>query len=723
VPNQITDGPNPNYDFGYDFDYSVWPKDTQIDLVNVPWNNDYRDIVKFVDQTALNNYINSLQPESLRINQLSYVKPNTPVKINTPFNRAVQYNYLRVSNPIQPIPGADQPKFFYYFILDVRYNAPNTTELILQLDVVQTYIWNCTFGNCYVERGHIGIANTNAFKNYGRDYLTTPEGLDIGGEYVIISQAREKVAHTTFSGLNPPDSGISILVCATTDLNADPTNTDGSPNLVTAPGSSFSNLPSGASYYGFENMASFQNWLAANAQYPWKTQGIISVTVVPNLKRYIPTLVWAAYGDPTALNGYGNPAVLTHRLKMAWRDADDIKNAINPRYQNLKKFYTYPYMVVELTSHYGTPIIIKPESWRGDNATIREMASLIPPNQRVSFYPVNYNSNFDGFIPDDFTEGPQDYGDFIDMATMITTFPQVAIVNNMAISYMASNFHGIAYSYQAADWTQQRALGMNQASYDVASGGIQASRSLAQIANMGDVAQMGIANAAQGKQASNNLIAGVGGAAAIGVAGGPGFAVSQGIGAVNDALNAGVQMNANSQATSAGNLTRSAANAVSTRQDALVRDTNKSVADWAARGDYGNQIAGINAKVQDAKLLQPSTSGQIAGDAFNVSNNLWEVKAKWKFIDNSAQRAVGEYWLRYGYSIHAFIKMPASLMVMDHFTYWKLTETYIASSRVPEGFKQAIRGIFEKGVTVWANPADIGNIDIAQNVPLPGVSY
>jgi len=36
-------------------------------------------------------------------------------------------------------------------------------------------------------------------------------------------------------------------------------------------------------------------------------------------------------------------------------------------------------------------------------------------------------------------------------------------------------------------------------------------------------------------------------------------------------------------------------------------------------------------------------------------------------------------------------------------------------------FKQAIRGIFEKGVTVWANPADIGTIDIGDNAPLEGV--
>lgn len=730
MTSAITSPPN-EYDFGYDFDYSIWPKNTQVDLVNVPWNNDYRDVVKFPDQNSLNAYINSLGPAGITVSQLSYVKPNTPVKINVPFNRAIKYNYLRVSNPIQPIPGMDEQKYFYYFILDVRYSAPNTTELIVQLDTFQTYIWNCTFGNCYVERGHVGIANTNQFSSFGRDYLTVPEGLDVGGEYVIVWQEREKVAYTNHTSLQPPNTDMCVLVCSTTDLLADPTNTDGSPKLATARGSSFGNMPSGASYYGFHDMSSFQGWLTINQNYPWKTQGIVSVTIIPNLSRYYQGITWPTDGSPLKLDMQSPTQDITHALKQDWRNSADIANNLNVRYKNLKKFYTYPYMVIELTTHYGTPIIIKPEAWRSNNATIREMVSLLPPNQRIVFYPVNYNSAYDGFIPDDFTAGPSDYGEFIDMATMITAFPQTAIVNNMAISYLASNFHGIAYSYNAADWTQQRALGMNQAAYDVASGGIQTSRSLAQIANMGDMAQMGIGNAAMGNAAVNSALGGVGsagasgagmaavGAGALGAAG----AIGAGLGAIANGINTGINMAANEQKVASGNLTRSATNALSTRQDTLVRDTNKSVADWAARGDYANQIAGINAKVQDARMIQPSTSGQIAGEAFNVTNNLWEVRAKWKWLDKSAQRNVGEFWLRYGYAIHAFMKIPASLMVMDKCTYWKLSETYITASQVPEGFKQAIRGIFEKGVTVWANPADIGNIDFATNNPLPGVSY
>jgi hypothetical protein len=84
--------------------------------------------------------------------------------------------------------------------------------------------------------------------------------------------------------------------------------------------------------------------------------------------------------------------------------------------------------------------------------------------------------------------------------------------------------------------------------------------------------------------------------------------------------------------------------------------------------------------------------------------------------------AIGEYWLRYGYAINRFGKMPNDYSVMSRFTYWKLRETYITSSSCPEMFKQTIRGIFESGVTVWRNAKDIGNVDIVDNVPLNGIT-
>jgi hypothetical protein len=174
-------------------------------------------------------------------------------------------------------------------------------------------------------------------------------------------------------------------------------------------------------------------------------------------------------------------------------------------------------------------------------------------------------------------------------------------------------------------------------------------------------------------------------------------------------------------------ISQSAASSSTRQSNDLSQDianTNLDLARWAAKGDYENTIAGNQAKVQDARLTQPSTSGQIGGEAFNLIQDKVEFSVRWKTVEPARMRAIGEYWLRYGYAVQMFKnfdQLPADMMVMTKFTYWKLAETYIKSAPMPETFKQTIRGIFEKGVTVWRNPADIGNVDIADNDPVAGV--
>jgi hypothetical protein len=82
---------------------------------------------------------------------------------------------------------------------------------------------------------------------------------------------------------------------------------------------------------------------------------------------------------------------------------------------------------------------------------------------------------------------------------------------------------------------------------------------------------------------------------------------------------------------------------------------------------------------------------------------------------------IGDYWLRYGYAVQRSTILPPDLAVMDRFTYWECAEVYIRSSRVTEAHKQMLRGILEKGVTVWKSAADIGMVDPAANRRLTGI--
>ena len=725
--NSVTASPN-QYNFGLEFNYALWTQGTDITLVNVPWNNDYRDIVRFTNP-SINTYIDSIESSGVSISNLSYVKPNQPIRLDIPFNAAYRYNYLRASNPVQPIPGS-ATKDFYYFITDVRYIAPNTTEVVVQLDVWQTFGYDVTFGQCYVERGHIGIANQNNFTNYGRDYLTIPEGLDMGNEYQIIAKRREILMSNELVHNAKPN----VLVASTINLEADAGDMS-SPVFKTAEGSNFTGIASGASFSVFDSSGALLNFMARFSSKPWVTQGIISITTIPAISRYDSSFVIGNNGYDST-NDATNPSRATpapvaaqqskrYDMFSNWRSSSEILNYIPSRYRHLKKFLTSPYLFIELTTWTGAPALIKPEVWATDSATIVERASLVPPSQRVSFHPFKYNAiagsatdnkNYRGVSNMVTSVGGDDNGDYLDIGVSISNFPTAAIVNNGAINYMASNNASIGYQRNNADWVQQRAMRTNEVTYDQSSGAIDTSRKLNSIGINADMAQTSIGNNAAVAQGAIGAVSNLAGSAA----GGGKAIAGAAIGGASTAASLAVMYTANNASLGVRNNAANSSNRETTGQSSYVRDTNKSLADWSANGDYENTIAGINAKVQDAQLIQPSVSGQMGGEIANFINEAVELSVRWKMIDQASIRAIGEYWLRYGYAVRKFWTPPASMSVMSKFTYWKMKETYIVSAPMPETFKQVIRGIFEKGVTVWTQPGYIGTTDIGDNSPIGG---
>lgn len=732
--------------YGSAFSYAAWTPGTTVTLCNVPWNNDYRDVVHYSTQAALDEYLNDAARSGPRItiDKMTYCRMGQPVRVNIPFAQAMNYNYLRVVNGAQPVTGhgTSHPDSaetgaltLYYFIIGVNYLAPNTTEIYVQLDVWQTFGRQVTFGNCYIERGHIGIANENAFDNNGRDYLTIPEGLDVGNEYQI-ADTYEYI----YADNHDPANDVAIMVMSTTSLFG-PYGTVDAPTLTMAQGSQYFGVPNGCDLYLFADRADFQAFMAFMADKPWVTQGIVSITAVRytsviNSNVDYESLSWTEGGAPflRLISGNGSEVIdaisptldptstVKDRRLLAsnWRDG-----LLTGRYAGLKKFLTYPYTAVELTTYSGTPIVLKPECMSGDDIVVLLKAFMGQPNPRVVFIPYKYNAainapvtvNEDGAIVND-------GGEMFDFMTGIFDLPTFSVVNNGYLSYMASNRNSIAFQHSSADWSQQRAL----RGADVAAGnatreqflsqdlaGIQ-TRTISDSANLartvaGQRALLGGANAV-----ASGVMRGAAGGGPVGAAGGAALGVG------NAAADLAIAQNQIETQSAIGTAQVQRSNQASVNTGLQNIDSNYRYAQFAAQGDYQNAIAAINAKVQDAKLIQPTTAGQIGGDVFNLAMFKWGVFAKVKVLQPAVMAAIGEFWLRYGYAVNRFGNMPVDFQAMTKFTYWKLRETYIAAGPMPEIFRQTIRGIFEKGVTVWADADDIGMIDIATNAPKAGIT-
>lgn len=708
--NQFYDLPEES-DFGWDHNYALWSPNTTATLCKVPWNASYRDIVRFPDRNALNTFINNAGGETINIEEATYIKMGQPIDLDIPFNVANEFNYIRVYNPAQPIPG-DKAAYFYYFVTNVEYIAPNNTRFHVQLDVIQTFLYEITFGQSFIERGHIGIAAENAFDEYGRAFLNIPEGIDLGGEYTVA----HNWSHNIGSARGGYDYGVIIM--STVDLNS-PQPADGSPSFNTATGSMMENLPSGASIY-LVDAGNFLTLMQSLSTKPWISQGIISITAIPNdaVERYdLITSVVEVDGMPSGsvhdimVGSTTNPTMV---FADNWRD--EALTYIPEQFRHLKKLLTFPYMALEFTTYSGQPIIIKPESWDNPDAMFVELPHLIPGSAKIVFYPVGYNRRSGSTAQEDGMGIRNDAGEFLDHATSISNLPSFSLVNNSYLSYMASNRNSIAFQHSSADWGQQRALTGNQLSYDQASAGMDLTNRLNELNISAQTQNTNLANQTAGFQA----LQGAGNALVNGFAGKNPVAGAMGV--VNAGVGYAITANSNNQSLNISTHLQNSSTNASVANTGYLADTNLQYASFAAKGDYQNTIAGITAKVQDAKLLQPSTSGQVGGDAFNLAKYQWGVDLKLKTLQGSALNQLCGYWMRFGYQMNIWASLPATLQCMTHFTYWKLRESYIISARCPEAFKETIRGIFEKGVTVWVNPADIGSVPMTANMPLGGIN-
>lgn len=112
-------------------------------------------------------------------NDFDYQRKNNNIKVGYSLEDLRLVNYLIITN--------DNGEKFFYFIMDKVYINDEVTELILQLDLIQTYQFDLDFKECLVEREHI--------KEYYLDSSDTPkidydviynieEGLDTG-EYLL----------------------------------------------------------------------------------------------------------------------------------------------------------------------------------------------------------------------------------------------------------------------------------------------------------------------------------------------------------------------------------------------------------------------------------------------------------------------------------------------------------------------------------------------------------
>lgn len=148
-------------------------------LKDVPLDTTYDHTIYFADAPSQYNYFSSkakytLTQQSYQRVQRGYMR----VKIKA--ESLYDCNYLMFQNLAFGL------KWFYAFIKSVEYINNEVSEIQFELDVMQTWFFEYTLDECFVEREH--SISDKLFENL------VPENLDLGDGYVCVNEPNEDVS-------------------------------------------------------------------------------------------------------------------------------------------------------------------------------------------------------------------------------------------------------------------------------------------------------------------------------------------------------------------------------------------------------------------------------------------------------------------------------------------------------------------------------------------------
>lgn len=113
--------------------------------VPLSYGNDYS--IRFASASAQETYFNS--KVEYAYTDFSYVRENRTVRVPVVADSIYKCNYCMFKNL-----GFGN-KWFYGFITDIEYVNNSVTALTIEIDHYQTWLFNFTLGECFVEREHV----------------------------------------------------------------------------------------------------------------------------------------------------------------------------------------------------------------------------------------------------------------------------------------------------------------------------------------------------------------------------------------------------------------------------------------------------------------------------------------------------------------------------------------------------------------------------------------
>lgn len=321
---------------------------------DVRLNSDYIHSIYFPTKAKQTEYFDG--KVVFTFSSYTFLRKSWDIKVEATMEQARLWTYLFFTN---------NGKRWYYFINNIEYIGESTVQLTLELDVIQTYLFEPTtkLSECFIEREHVADDTIGA--------NLVEEDIEIG----------ELVTHD-HENINLEE--LCVLVMATFNPNETTAET-----TVSKLGMSYHGVFSGVGIYAVskddyiswgQKLVQLDNW--------GKSDGIISMWMYP---KYLVNLksgyTWSDSNVCKEVLGVENFEFQTYR--------PDSVGGYTP---NNNKLHTYPYKMLYCYNMTGGSAVYRYEFFNDPSTIIFNLQGALSPDAKVLMYPNNYkkaSKNYD----------------------------------------------------------------------------------------------------------------------------------------------------------------------------------------------------------------------------------------------------------------------------------------------------------------------------------------
>lgn len=330
---------------------------TKVYLLNVPLENDYKNTLYFNSLSQQQAYFQSKINSNYTYTDFSYQRKDSFIRVPDMYDNLLNCNYVMYQN------SKYSNKWFYAFITDLKYVSSDRTDVYIDTDVMQTYMFDITVKESFVEREHVS--------NDTIGLHTIPEGLETG-EYKVGYKSS-----TSFGSAH-------VVVASTWDIfNEKPA------------GSIMNGLYQGVDYYLISSEGMYESsikYLLSLYADKGKSEAIIGLFMVPDSLTNYDNITWDYMSTSGGLSYFPYK-----KLSPEIMNASDMGNfSLNKPLTSIdgytpknKKLFTYPFQYLLVSNNNGSSATFKYENF-STNPINFNTKGVITPGCSIRTAPLNY---------------------------------------------------------------------------------------------------------------------------------------------------------------------------------------------------------------------------------------------------------------------------------------------------------------------------------------------